>query len=181
MRVSLWISAVNLVAAALLAGCTIATVETPDPAAIPTGSLEARGPEATGPVVEVGSDTTLGYGWRYAVYPSDDGWCTQLETGIATTTGCGEILPEEGEAFGSVGVGDPLPGGETIVEGIASTETATVWLIADAGRSPAVIMSLAEAGLDGQAFVGFLPPDVAITHVMAVAFNGEVLETYELP
>jgi hypothetical protein len=170
-----------LVVAGLVSACAIATVETPDPAAIPTGSLEVRGPEPTGPVVEVGSDNTLGYGWRYAVYPSDDGWCTQLETGIVTTTGCGEILPAGGRAFGSVAVGDPLPGGETIVDGITSPETATVWLIADAGRLPATLMSLEEAGLDGQAFVGFLPPDVAITHVMAVAFNGEVLETYELP
>ena len=29
--------------------------------------------------------------------------------------------------------------------------------------------------------MGFAPPGATVTHVMAVAFNGEVLETYELP
>ena len=170
-----------LVLLAGLVGCSVASVETPDPAAIPTGSLEAHGPAATGPIVELGSDVTLEHGWRYSVYPSDDGWCTQLETGLATTTGCGEILPEEGRAFGSVGSNDPAPDAVTIVEGMTTAETATVWLIAEAGRVPATLMSLEPAGLDGQGFVGFAPPGVAVTHVMAVAINGEVLETYELP
>jgi hypothetical protein len=167
--------------ALIAAGCSVASVETPDPAAIPSGSIEAHAAAATGPIVEVGSDRTLGIGWRFSVYPSDDGWCTQLETGIVTRAGCGEILPEEGRAFGSVGNDDPLEGGVTVIEGIASPETATVWLIAEGGRSPAALMSLEEAELDAQAFVGFAPADVVVTHVMAVAFNGEVLETYELP
>lgn len=170
-----------LVLLAGLVGCSVASVETPDPAAIPSGSLEARGPAATGPIVELGSDVTLDHGWRYAVYPSDDGWCTQLETGASTTTGCGEILPEEGQAFGSVGTNDPTPEAVTIVEGITAAETATVWLIAENGRVPATLMSLEPAGLNGQGFVGFAPPGVTVTHVMAVAINGEVLETYELP
>jgi hypothetical protein len=164
-----------------LAGCSVASVETPDPAAIPTASLEAHGPAATGPIVELGSDVTLEHGWRYGVYPSDEGWCTQLETGPATTTGCGEILPEEGRAFGSVGSNDPAADGVTIVEGITTAETATVWLVVEGGRVPATLMSLEPAGLEGQGFVGFAPPGITVTHVMAVAFNGEVLETYELP
>jgi hypothetical protein len=172
----------GLAAVLLLTGCSVASVETPDPAAVPSGSIGAHAAPATGPIVEVGSDSTLGIGWRFSVYPSADGWCTQLETGIVTRAGCGEILPEEGSAFGSVGTGDPLDGGVTVTEGIASAETVTVWLIAEDGRrSPATMLSLEEAELDAQAFVGFAPADVVVTHVMAVAFNGEVLETYELP
>ena len=160
----------------MMAGCQIVQVETPDPAAIPSGSLEARGAEPTGPIVELGSGVTSGVGWRYVVYPSDDGWCTQLETGSATTTGCGDLAPEEGRAFGSVGHSGPM------VEGTVTDETATVWVIAEGGgRLPATLVPLEEAGLEGQAFVGILPADEVATHVMAVKFNGDVLETYELP
>jgi hypothetical protein len=110
------------------------------------------------------------------VYPSDDGWCTQLETGTAAMAGCGDVLPEEGRAFGGVGHSGP------IVDGIVTEETATVWVISEGGgRLPATLMPLEEAGLEGQAFVGILPEDAVPTHVMAVKFNGDVLETYELP
>ena len=75
------------------------------------------------------------------------------------------------------------PGGLSVVEGFASEQTATVWLISeDQGvRLPAMLMSLEEVGLEGSAFLGILPADMRVTHVMAVAFNGQVLETYELP
>ena len=48
-----------LVVLAGLAGCSVASVETPDPAAIPTGSLEAAVAAATGPIVELGSGVML--------------------------------------------------------------------------------------------------------------------------
>jgi hypothetical protein len=166
----------------VLAGCTAVRVETPDPAAVPDGPLEAQGEEATGPVVELGSGVNEGLGWRYAIYPSEDGWCTQLETAAVTASGCGDILPADDRAFGSVGRGSALTGGVIPVEGIVTAETATVWLVNEAGfRMPAKLMPLEDAGLEGQAFVGFVPPDVTISHVQAVAISGEVLETYELP
>jgi hypothetical protein len=166
----------------VLAGCTAVRVETPDPAAVPAGPLEAQRGDASGPVVELGSGVNAGLGWRYSIYPSGDEWCTQLETIELTVSACGAILPADDHAFGSIGRGQPLTGGVTPVEGIVTAETATVWLVNEGGfRMPAKLMSLEGAGLEGQAFVGFVPPDVTISHVQAVAISGEVLETYELP
>ena len=165
-----------------LAGCGVTSVETPDPAAIPDGPLEAHGAPATGPVVELGSDVSAGLGWRYAIYPSDDGWCTQLEMGSAAAAGCGDILPIGDEAFGSVGQGNAMADGVTPIEGIVTAETVTVWLLADDGRRmPVTLMSLEPAGLEGQAFLALVPADTTITHLLALAISGEVLETYELP
>lgn len=177
---------VRAVAAALvpvvLAGCAVTSVETPDPAAVPSGPLEALAGDATGPLVELGTGQNSGLGWRYAIYPSGDEWCTQLETVALTMGGCGDLLPADDRAFGSVGRGDPLAGGVVPVDGITVEETATVSLVNEGGfRIPAILMPLDDAGLDGQAFVAFVPPDVTITHVQAIAFSGEVLETYELP
>ena len=160
-----------------LLGCDLVAVDTPDPAAIPSGSIEPEGGVATGPAVEVGSGMISGIGWRYVVFPSEDGWCTQLETVAVTSTGCGDVLPKEGRAFGVVSHS------ERIVDGIVTDETATVWLVADGVSRivPAMLMSLEAAGLEGQAFVGIAPVDANITHLQAYKLNGEVLETYELP
>jgi hypothetical protein len=165
-----------------LAGCTVTRVETPDPAAVPDGPLEAHVGDATGPVVELGSGTIAGLGWRYSIYPSEDGLCTQLETAEVTAGGCGDLLPAEDKAFGSVGRSESFTGGVTAVEGIVTDETVTVSLVNESGfRMPAQLMPLDDAGLDGQAFLAFVPPDVVISHVQAIALSGEVLETYELP
>ena len=164
------------------AGCTAVSVETPDPAAIPDGPLEAQAADATGPVVELGSGVMQGLGWRYSMYPTGDDWCTQLETVELAVSGCGDLLPKDDAAFGSVGHGDPLGGGVVPIDGIVTAETVTVWLLADDGRRmPATLMPLDPAGLEGQAFVAFVPADTTITHLLALAISGEVLETYELP
>lgn len=163
------------VATLALAGCQVVQVSTPDPAAIPSGSLEAGGPAAIGPIVELGSGSTAGVGWRSAIYESDDGWCLLLETQAGTETDCGEIAPEEDHAFGAISQSGPM------VHGVVSEETATVFLIIDSfGRVPATLMALDDAGLEGHAFVGIAAPDANVTHVMAVKLNGEILETYEL-
>jgi hypothetical protein len=161
----------------VLAGCQIVQVSTPDPAEIPSGSLEAGGPAAIGPVIELGSGISAGVGWRYATFESDDGWCTQLEMQAVTETGCGQILPEEGAAFGTVSHSGP------VVHGVVTAETATVWLIAEDGSRVAfaTLMPLEDAGLEGQGFVGIAAAGTNLTHVMALKLNGEVLETYELP
>ena len=169
-------------AAVMLGGCAATQVETSDPAAIPTGTLEPQGAAATGDIVELGEGQALDLGWRYAIYPSDEGWCTQLEMAGVTSTGCGDPLPTGENAFGSVSIGEMTPGGVTTVEGVVSSDTATVWMIGEGNaRSPAVLMSLEPAELDGRAFVGFAPQDVVLTHLLAVAENGDILETYEVP
>ena len=161
-----------------LAACDVATVETPpDPAAIPSGTIEPAGDDASGPIVELGSGRTGEVGWRYSIYPSGDAWCVQLEMALATSAACGDALPEEGAAFGLVSEGN----GE-VVNGIVNDETFTVWLVEErGGRVPATVMPLEEAGLEGKAFVGFVPEGMTLTHLQAVASSGEVLETYELP
>jgi hypothetical protein len=174
---------VAVVLAVLLAACSIAVVETPDPAAIPSGSLAPLGEEATGPIVELGSGQAEGLGWRYSIYPAGEAWCTQLEMGSLSSAGCGDLLPAGDAAFGSVGASTLAPGDAQVIEGIASQDTFTVWLIENDSqrRFPAALMSLEPAGLDGVAFLGIAPEGMTVTHAQALARSGEVLETYELP
>ena len=170
-------------AGALLTACTIATVETPDPQTIPSGPPEALGEEATGPIVELGSGRVSGVGWRYLIYPSGESWCTQYETVQVASTACGDPLPEEGSTFGGVGESGTDDGGLRPITGTVTDEIATVWLVGedDGTRVPALLMPLDEAGLEGQAFIGFAPEGSTITHLQAVKLSGEILETYELP
>ena len=171
-----------VMAITLLAGCQAAEVEatptpTPDPAAVPSGSPQAVGATATGPIVELGSGVLSGLGWRYLAYPSDSGWCTQLETAAAIQTDCSGVDPDEGSAFGAVSENG------RVIHGIATPDAATVWLVVgNTPTVPAFLMPLSEAGLEGGvAFVGIVPTGTEVTHVMAVRLNGEVLGTYELP
>jgi hypothetical protein len=173
-------SVLLVVAVVLLAGCQPGPVEetpTPDPAAIPSGSPQAIGATATGPIVELGSGVLSGLGWRYLVYPSDLGWCTQLDTAAATQTDCRGVDPDEGNAFGTVNRNG------RVVHGIATPDATTVWLVVgNTPTIPAFLMPLSEAGVEGGvAFVGIAPTGTEVTHVMAVKFNGEVLGTLELP
>ena len=178
-------AAIGAILLLALAACTVTSVEEePDPAAIPSGELVAQGAEATGPLTVVGSGRAVGLnlGWRFAVYESADGLCTQLEMAQVTTAGCGNPLPAEGEHIGGVSVDGVGEGGITVVDGIVSDEVVTVWIVDEQqGRVPATLMPLDEAGLEGQAFVGFMPADGTATHLQAVALSGEILQTYELP
>jgi hypothetical protein len=169
---------------AFATACTPTTIEeSPDPAAIPSGEPTAHGAEATGPITVVGSGVTDGLGWRYVVYESADGLCEQLELAEIITTGCGDLLPADGDAVGSVTVEDPLGNGDTPVYGIVTDEIFTVWIInQETGfRLPVAPMPLDDAGLEGQAFLGFLPPDTTATHIQALVRSGEILQTVELP
>jgi hypothetical protein len=163
-----------------LAGCALVREVEPDPAAIPAGPLEALGGEATGPVVEVGRGRTLGVGWRYSIYQSQDGWCTQLETGTVTSSSCGPLTPEAG-VFHGVGFGGASDGPAPL-EGMVIPDVAEVWIETSTGdRIETTLMSLAEAGLDGKAFVGFGPENVPVISVTALDADGNVLETFDLP
>ena len=175
---------VAVAAIVLLAACnTVVRVQSPDPGTVPAGPLEAHGDEATGPIVELDSDIVGGIGWRYSIYPSGDNWCTQFETVEVTSAGCGSLLPEEGHAFGSVGRIGQAPEGLVPIEGVVSPDIATVFLIdgETQNRVPAKLLSLEEVGLDAQAFIGFQPSGMTVTHLQALRFSGEIVETYELP
>ncbi len=163
--------------------CTVAVVETPDPAAISSGEPVAIGAEATGPVTELGSRRDFDPSWRYVIYESAEGWCTELQMVEFNSTGCGtDLLPPEGEHIGAAGAQEPLESGVTPVDGVVSDEIFTVWIIDEQrGRVPATLMPLEEAGLTGQAFLGFTPAEWTPTHIQALAMSGEILETHELP
>jgi hypothetical protein len=170
-----------LMAVALaLAGCSGAE-GTPTPSPTPSGDPfeQPQGDPATGPVVAVGEGSAFEAGWRYAMYPTDDGWCAQIDLEPAVEARC-DVLPADGEVLGTIGVRTLEGNGSTVVDVIATAEVATVWLVSGpAGRVPAVGMPPPD-GVDGQAWVGVLPGDAPLTHVQAVAFNGQVLETVDL-
>jgi hypothetical protein len=176
--------AVLLVLAVALSACGVVRVEgQPDPAAIPDGPLEAVGAEATGPIVEIGSGRTLGVGWRYAMYESADGVCTQLELGSYTTAGCGPLpLVADGSVFGRAGSGGTgEPDSPVPYDGIVSGDVAAVWLVTESGqRLGTTLMPLAEAGHDASAFIGFAPPGEVVTDAVAVDADGGVIETFDL-
>ena len=169
----------------VVAGCTTTSVvEEPDPAAVLSGEPVAIGAEPTGPVTALGSGEVLDLGWRYVIYESAEGWCTELQMVEVTSTSCGpDLLPPEGEHIGSVGALESLGNGLTPVAGIVSDEIHTVSVLdeADVRRLPGVLMPLDEAGLDGQAFLAFMPADMTPTHVQVLVQNGEIVQTYELP
>ncbi len=170
-----------------LAGCGIVRVEgQPDPAEIPSGPLEAMSDDAVGPVTEVGSGRTLGIGWRYAIYETADGICTQLEMANFASGSCGSLpLLSEESVFGGVGTGGD-PGGTsdspTPIDGIVSSQVAAVWIeTASGARIAATLMPLAGAGHNAAAFVGFVPAGETATGVVATDADGELLETFDLP
>ena len=77
---------------------------------------------------------------------------------------------------------EPLESGITPVEGVVTNDIVTVWIVDEQrGRVRAPLMPLDDAGLEGQAFLGFTPPDWTPTHIQALAMSGEILQTYELP
>src|SRR5262245_38143538 len=111
----------GIAALVMVSACTPTTIDiSPDASAVPSGEPTAHGPEATGPIAVVGSGVVSDRGWRYVVYESADGLCTQLELAEVITNGCGDLLPADGDALGSVNVEDALDGGITPVDGIVS-------------------------------------------------------------
>ena len=170
-------------AAVLVAGCsTVTRVASPDPATIPSGDPVAHGGDAIGPVTVLTSDRVLGIGWRLAIYESADGQCLQFETTDLAESGCGDLLPTGDATFGGVSAGDPDVAFRPIY-GIVRADVATVFLIDSETqqRVPAKLVPLDEAGMQGQAFIGFQPEGWTITDLQALELSGEIVETYELP
>jgi hypothetical protein len=175
-----------LAVAFVLSACGIATVEDgSDPASIPDGPLEARGAEAIGPVTEIERGRSSGLGWRYSVYESADGTCTQLELASVTSAGCGPLEEVFGDGvIGAVSHSGPAEEGDipTPYDGLVSSQVAEVWLVTAAGqRIGTTLMSLADAGHDAQAFLGFAPAGANVTSVVATDASGAVLGTFDLP
>jgi hypothetical protein len=83
--------------------------------------------------------------------------------------------------FGGVG-SSGASDGPAPIEGIVSSEVAEVWIEDSTGeRFETTLMSLAAAGLDHKAFVGFGPENVPVISVVALDADGYVIETYDLP
>lgn len=157
-------------AAVIMAGVLVACgAETPTPTATPAPSF-----------TQVGDGSVLDSTWAYGVRTEGDEWCTRLEVGDASESRCGDLLPADDDAFGQLSFAEF--GDAQTIEGFVTDEAATVWLLGDGYRNPAVLVPLDEVGVDGvQGFVGFAAADVTLTHVMAVKLNGDVLQTVELP
>jgi hypothetical protein len=167
----------------VVGGCGVTPEEVLDPEAIPSGPIGAApGQEPIQNVFELGTGVMSGVGWRYSIYSDDGEWCTLLETIGHSGGTCGGMLPGAVSPFGQVNRDSIGTGEVSSVDGLVSPEVATVWVVFDeVDRIPAVMMSLEETGLDGSAFVAVVPSDRNVTHLLAVAPNGEILETFELP
>lgn len=159
-----------------LAGCAFPWNQPEPPPA-------ARAPEPIGPVVEIGHGMSGGIAWSYSVYESALGTCTRLELdGREGGLNCGVTPAAEplGSAIGLMVVGTST-GMASQVEGFASDKVAAVWIETDAGRVPAALMSLGPAGLDGQIFLAFVPPNRGLEEAVAVDANGGELARVDLP
>jgi hypothetical protein len=164
----------------LMTGCWATSIGSPDIGAIPTGPPPEGGPQAQGPITVVGTGRSEGIGWRYSTYEAADGMCVQLEITNLASTSCGDLLPIEGSAFGSVGAND-LATTARNVEGIVSSEVAQLYLeLTDGQRLPIQLLSLEAAGYDDQAFVYFLPDAARPSQLVAEDAGGEPLGTFEI-
>ncbi len=173
----------GFVLSASVVGCTtVSRIESPDPGSIPSGDPVAHGGEATGPVTVLASDRVMGIGWRLSIYESAEGECLQFETAELAEAGCGDLLPQGDATFGSVSASDAEAEFRP-VHGIVRAGVATVFLIDSETqqRVPAMLVPLDEAGMEGQAFIGFQPEGWTITDLQALELSGEIVETYELP
>jgi len=153
-----------------IAGCGLLGAEVrPDPA----GNM----PQPIGPKIEIGRGESLGVVWRYVVYQSDMGLCTEVELGSGTSSGCGggPPGPEPGSAIGLMSIGSAT-GAPTTIEGFAADDVEEVWIeLQDGDRVSATLMPLARAGMDGQVWLAFVPDGRRLQQVVAIGADGDVL------
>lgn len=116
----------------------------------PVGEL----PEPIGPVVEIGRGESLGVTWRYLVFESAMGFCTEIElAGGPGSASCGGDAPgpePAGSALGLMSVGSAT-GSPTAIEGFATDEVEDVSIeLQDGGRVQASLMPLRLRALAGR-------------------------------
>ena len=150
----------------VLAGCGLLPMGGPQPV--------IEGLERSGPTIELGRGTTMGVEWRYSVYPSNIGWCTQVDHEHGGGSACGGQLMVTGPlTLTGGGAGSNIP---NYVEGIASDDVAAVWAErADGERAPAILMSLAPARFEGQMVIAWFSPDEDWESLVALAADGTEL------
>lgn len=140
------------------------------------------GNPATGPITVIGAGVVDGLRWRYSVYQSADGWCTQLELGDGSGgAGCGVVLElPDGMLVELTGQGSGT-GQPDQFEGLAAAEVDEIWLVGgDGTRYPATLMDLGPAAPDLQAFLAFVPAGTNPVSLTALDSNGDVVETIDL-
>jgi hypothetical protein len=167
--------------ATILAACSLTRVSDADTAQIPGGPPEVvpGNPEPIGPISEVGRGRTLGFGWRYLVYETAEGLCTQLETATGSGSACGSSPPTLADEFGGVSIGEST-GGPVTVDGMAGAGVAEVWVrLAGGERIPATLMPLALADLPGQAFIAFAPQGASVDSVVGLDADGKEIASME--
>jgi hypothetical protein len=166
-------AAVSTLLAVGLAGCGLLGPEVRP--VDPVGNM----PQPIGPKVEIGRGESLGIAWRYVVYQSDVGICTEVQLGSGgSSSSCGGAPPGQGQAGSAIalmgissGTGSP-----TTIEGFATDEVEEVWIeLTDGDRVPATLMALAPAGVDGQVWLAYVPAGRLLQQVVAIGADGDVL------
>ena len=135
-------------------------------------------PQPIGPKIEIGRGESLGVAWRYVVYQSDMGVCTEVEVAAGTSSSCGGGPPgpdAAGSAIGLMGIGT-ASGGPTTIEGFATDEVVEVWVdLQDGDRVSATLMALAPAGMNGRVWLAFVPEGRLLQRVVAIGADEGIL------
>lgn len=149
----------------------------PDPAVPPP-----VGPEPIGPVIIIGQGIVPGGApWRYSVYESRDGWCTQLETGQGGQTNCGVSFDIPQGRHVVLGGGGSATGIRDSYEGLASTEVAEVWLEGPGEvRVATALMEPGPVGKEVRVFVAFVPARTPISWIVAFDESGVEVDRVEV-
>lgn len=155
-----------------------------DPQRMPEEVVDPeRDLQPIGPVVELGRGRFGGLAWRYVVYQSRIGTCTQLdwEEGAGGRS-CGGEFGQTGDgsamALMSVARGTDTP---TTVEGITTEDVAAVWMEhADGGRTPATLMPLEPLGLPGRVFLAIVAEGIDVTRAVALDEHGVEIDGEEI-
>lgn len=142
------------------------------------GPPETIGADATGPLQVVAQGQHQGMAWRYSVYPSNDGWCTQLETGSGASVGCGADPPGDDAAISMIGWG--MDGALTTLDAVVVPEAAQVVVRSADGRSiQADLFPVALDGADFQVALVFTQ-QAELESITVLDADGEVLERQDL-
>jgi hypothetical protein len=163
----------------LLAACSV-VLPAPD-AGIPIEDVDteprqvevdAHVASATGPTVEVLRGRVQGSAFALSVHATAEGFCSLLSRDSGTSGSCGPLpgegMPEFGP-FGSFGHGGGDADGAVAVSGVVSKDAAAVWVELDGGeRARMLLIDLAPAEIDAQAFVGFLDAGAALHAIVAL-------------
>ena len=140
---------------------------------------------ARGPSVEVARGSAGGQPFSLTVENGAGPLGVCLHTDHVTLGGgssCGALLGEEGSIEGTfelvtVGaVGHTAAATQIEAYGLVTADAAEVWVETAAGRARAVLVPLEGTGIDGRAFIAFLPRGLEPTRLVAQDASGGTID-----